>query len=62
LTATEIDRDFELVTAARRVVELAGENVRMGKFHADLRDNTGVQVGDHNKMTLNIDSTDRRRQ
>jgi hypothetical protein len=48
--------DAELLAAARRVVELTGGDVRVGKYHVELRDNTGVQVGDHNSMTLNLDS------
>ena len=49
--------DADLLDAARRVVELTGGGP---KYRVDLRDNTGVQVGDNNTMTLNIDTRDRR--
>ena len=61
LACSEVGGQLELMTAARRVLELSGADSRMGKYHVELRDNTGVQVGDHNEMTLDIDIQDRRR-
>ena len=61
LTGPEVGGELELMAAARRVLELSGAGSRVGKYHVELRDNTGVQVGDHNKMTLDIDTQDRRR-
>jgi hypothetical protein len=39
----------ELVTAARVLLDRAG-----GKFTVDARESQGVQVGDHNSMTVNL--------
>lgn len=51
LAGLDLDRDAELVAAARRLVDLVG---RGGKYEVVLRDNTGVQVGDRNEMTINL--------
>lgn len=63
LTAADADQDTELVAAARRVLTLVDpDGARAGKYRVELRDNTGVQVGDGNTMTLNLgDSPARRR-
>lgn len=51
LAGLDLDRDAELMAAARRVLDLVG---RAGKYEVVLRHNTGVQVGDHNEMTINL--------
>lgn len=61
LTGPEVGVDIELMAAARRVLELSGAGPQVGKYHVELRDNTGVQIGDGNEMTLNIDTQNRRR-
>ncbi|MEU1746678.1 hypothetical protein ACWD8I_06375 [Micromonospora arida] len=45
LAASGADGDEQILTAARRVLELADP---AGKFHVDAREAKGVQVGDHN--------------
>lgn len=52
LTAVDAGRDAELVAAARRVLELADPaGIDAGKYRVLVRDNKGVQVGDHNTQT-----------
>ncbi|WP_433261168.1 RIP homotypic interaction motif-containing protein [Actinosynnema sp. CS-041913] len=51
LAGLDPERDAELAAAARRLVDLVG---RAGKYEVVVRDNTGVQVGDHNEMTINL--------
>ncbi|MFI5845591.1 hypothetical protein ACIA8K_38395 [Catenuloplanes sp. NPDC051500] len=46
LAETGADRDEQVLAAARELLNLAG--VRAGKYHVDLRDAKGVQVGDVN--------------
>jgi hypothetical protein len=56
----DIAGDADLIAAARRLVELAGGPARVGKYHVEVRDNTGVQVGDNATMTINLDPRERR--
>ncbi|MFE9745710.1 RIP homotypic interaction motif-containing protein [Saccharothrix saharensis] len=49
LVAADVDADAELLAAARAVLELTG---RAGTVH--VHDNQGVQIGDHNTMTLHF--------
>jgi hypothetical protein len=51
LSMAEVDGNEELVDAARRLLELTG-HVEAGKYQGVVvRDNKGVQVGDHNTQT-----------
>jgi hypothetical protein len=51
LSAADVDGDEELVAAARWVLELTG-HTEAGKYQGVVvRDNRGVQVGDHNTQT-----------
>ncbi len=52
LDGVVLEPDDELVLAARALLDRAG-----GKFAVDARESQGVQVGDHNSMTLNFGST-----
>lgn len=52
LDGTELAPDDELVSAARAVLERTGS--AGGKFAVEVREAQGVQVGDHNSMTLNF--------
>lgn len=49
LDGAVLEPDDELVVAARALLDRAG-----GKFTVDVRESQGVQVGDHNSMTLNF--------
>jgi hypothetical protein len=52
LISAGVEADGELVAAARRVLELVDpEGASAGKYQIVLRDNKGVQVGDHNTQT-----------
>ncbi|WP_328452768.1 MULTISPECIES: RIP homotypic interaction motif-containing protein [unclassified Amycolatopsis] len=50
LTTLALGSDAELVATARRLVDLADQPP---KYDVTLHDSTGVQVGDHNQMTIN---------
>ena len=46
-----------MIEAARRVLRLTkADGADASKYRVDLRDNTGVQVGDGNSMTLDLRS------
>ncbi|MFD8497844.1 RIP homotypic interaction motif-containing protein [Amycolatopsis sp. NPDC059657] len=49
LDGAVLEPDDELVAAARTLLDRAS-----GKFIVDVRESQGVQVGDHNSMTLNL--------
>ena len=52
LTDAGVEKDADVVAAARRVLELVDpEGVAVGKYQVVLLDNKGVQVGDHNTQT-----------
>lgn len=52
LVHADPDERAELLTAARRLLELVDpQDVAAAKYRVDLRDNKGVQVGDHNTQT-----------
>ena len=51
LDGVVLEPDDELVLAARTLLDRVG-----GKFAVDARESQGVQVGDHNSMTLNFGS------
>lgn len=55
LRSAGAEADAELVAAAGRLMALADpEGTVSGKYHVDLRGATGVQVGDHGTMTVNL--------
>lgn len=61
LGASGADRDRELVTAAEHLLSLADpDGAASGKYRVDLRGATGVQVGDHGTMTVNVSPRKRR--
>ena len=45
--------DEPTVQAAQKLLDLL-EQAGQGKFHVEVRDSTGVIVGDHNEQTINI--------
>lgn len=45
--------DEPTAQAAQKLLDLL-EQAGGGKFHVELNNNTGVQVGDHNQQTINI--------
>ncbi|WP_370961742.1 RIP homotypic interaction motif-containing protein [Amycolatopsis sp. cg9] len=49
LDEAALEPDDELVAAARTLLDRTG-----GKYTVDVRESQGVQVGDHNSMTLNF--------
>ncbi|EME55034.1 RIP homotypic interaction motif-containing protein [Amycolatopsis decaplanina] len=49
LDGAALEPDDELVATARTLLDRVG-----GKFTVDVRESQGVQVGDHNSMTLNF--------
>lgn len=51
LSAVQVDEPT--IQAAQRLLELL-ELAGTGKFHVELNNNTGVQVGDNNQQTINI--------
>ena len=53
----DAEDDHELVEAARNLLLLTGHVDQHGKFVTHAHDNTGVQIGDGNTMTLHIDNT-----
>jgi hypothetical protein len=62
LSAADAEQDQELVRAARRVLELADpDGVLAGKYQIQMRGSTGVQIGDANTMTLNLNDQHPRR-
>jgi hypothetical protein len=55
--------DRELLAAATRLLSLADpDGAAAGKYQVDLRGATGVQVGDHATMTVNVSSPRKRRE
>ncbi|KFZ77966.1 hypothetical protein ED92_33205 [Amycolatopsis sp. MJM2582] len=54
LDGVDLEPDDELVAAARDLLDRPGS--AGGKFAVDAREAQGVQVGDHNSMTLNFGS------
>jgi hypothetical protein len=52
LTEAEVDRDAELLNAARKLLTL----IRAHQHGIDVHDNTGVQVGDGNTMSIDLRS------
>ena len=53
LAAASDETRAELVAAARKILDLTDpEQGTASKYRVELRDNTGVQVGDGNTMTL----------
>lgn len=57
LNAAGAGQDAELIEVARRVLELVDTgDSRAHTFVVDVHDNQGVQTGDYNTMTLNINS------
>ncbi|XVS62099.1 hypothetical protein ACQPYE_28035 [Actinosynnema sp. CA-299493] len=52
LAETDPDERAEVLTAAHRLLELIDpQDVAAAKYRVELRDNKGVQVGDHNTQT-----------
>lgn len=51
LTVVRVDEPT--TQAAQRLLDLL-EQAGRGKFHVELNNNTGVQVGDNNQQTINI--------
>jgi hypothetical protein len=43
--------DEEILGAARRLLRLVNPDAAAGKYHVDVREARGVQVGDHNTQT-----------
>ncbi|MEU7524474.1 hypothetical protein AB0A74_01920 [Saccharothrix sp. NPDC042600] len=55
LLAARADADPELVAAARQVLEAVGTELgATAKYAVDIRDSTGVQIGDNATMNLHI--------
>ncbi len=55
LRASGAESDVDVVAAARRLMALVDpEGTAVGKYTVDLRGATGVQVGDHGTMTVNV--------
>jgi hypothetical protein len=52
LTEAEADRDAELLNAARKLLTL----IKAHHHGIDVHDNTGVQVGDGNTMSIDLRS------
>ncbi len=52
LTEAEVDQDVELLNAARRLLTL----IRPRQYGNDVHDNTGVQVGNGNTMSIDLRS------
>jgi hypothetical protein len=51
LTAAGADRDEEVLAAAGRLLELTDPaGLTAGKYHVEVRESKGVQVGDHNSQ------------
>jgi len=56
LAGVQISPDDELVTVAQAVLaQLDPIGTQTGKYIVDARGAQGVQIGDHNTMTLHID-------
>jgi hypothetical protein len=56
LAGVQITPDDELVTAAQTVLaHLDPVGTQTGKYLVDARGAKGVQIGDHNTMTLHLD-------
>lgn len=56
LTAAGAEDDAVLLDAARAVLALTDPHgFDAGKYRIDVHDNQGVQVGDHNTMTLRLE-------
>lgn len=53
VVACGADEDAQLLAAARRVLELfEAPTAQAGKYTVEVRDSTGVQIGDHNTQTI----------
>lgn len=52
LTEAEVGRDAEVLDAARKLMILTDSR----QYKNDVHDNTGVQVGDHNTMSIDLRS------